>query len=155
MPRCPPEIRNGVVGLGHMGDAFAENLLADGYSVVAYDRDADRVQALAAAGAQAAQGLADMARCDLVLTSLPDDTALRSVTLGEAGLTSVMAKDAIHVSLSTISPDLSRTLAEAHRARGQRYVAAPVLGNPDLAHRRELFVLAAGADDDVARARPV
>jgi len=35
------------------------------------------------------------------------------------------------------------------------YAAAPVLGNPDLAHQRGLFVLAAGAPDDVARARPV
>ncbi|MFL5280439.1 MAG: NAD(P)-binding domain-containing protein, partial [Rhodopila sp.] len=47
----PSEIRIGVVGLGHMGDAFAENLLADGYSVTVFDRDTARAQALAGKGA--------------------------------------------------------------------------------------------------------
>jgi phosphoglycerate dehydrogenase-like enzyme len=35
----------GVVGLGHMGEAFALDLLADGHLVVAYDRASSRVAA--------------------------------------------------------------------------------------------------------------
>jgi hypothetical protein len=38
----------GVVGLGHMGEAFAQNLLSDGYQVIVEDRDAERAQALQA-----------------------------------------------------------------------------------------------------------
>ena len=31
--------RVGVIGLGHMGRAFAHNLIADAHQVVVYDRD--------------------------------------------------------------------------------------------------------------------
>jgi len=57
--------------------------------------------------------------------------------------------------MGTISPGLSRRLASAHAEHGQEFVAAPVLGNPDLARARRLFVLAAGAPQAIARARPV
>src|SRR3954451_4000470 len=45
----------------------SENLLADGSTIMAFDLDAKRVQALADKGAQATGGLAAMAQCDLVL----------------------------------------------------------------------------------------
>jgi 3-hydroxyisobutyrate dehydrogenase-like beta-hydroxyacid dehydrogenase len=149
-------IRNvGVVGLGRMGEAFAKNLLSASYHIAAYDRDKQRAQRLQVDGAVAAERLADLAACDLVITSLPDDAALEAVTLGPDGLTAVLAPGAVHVAMGTISPGLSRCLASAHAARGQGFVAAPVLGNPDLARARGLFVLMGGAPQAVARARPV
>jgi 3-hydroxyisobutyrate dehydrogenase-like beta-hydroxyacid dehydrogenase len=145
----------GVVGLGHMGAAFALNLIADGRRVLVYDRDPAHVEALRAAGAEGARALVDLAACDLVLTSLPDDEALISVALDPEGLVHVMRPGAVHISMSTISPGLSRRLAGAHEARRQGYVAAPVLGNPDLARDRHLFVLAAGKPASLEQARPV
>ena len=44
----------GFLGLGHMGQAIARNLLAAGHAVVVWNRSAAPVQALAAAGAAAA-----------------------------------------------------------------------------------------------------
>jgi NAD binding domain of 6-phosphogluconate dehydrogenase len=58
----------GVVGLGHMGHAFAVNLVEDGHQVFVYDRDPKRTAALS--GARAAAQLADLAACDAVVTSL-------------------------------------------------------------------------------------
>ncbi|HUB47462.1 MAG TPA: NAD(P)-dependent oxidoreductase [Acetobacteraceae bacterium] len=145
----------GVVGLGRMGAAFAANLLTDGYGIVAFDRDQQRAQPLQAMGARAAERLADLAACDLVISMLPDDAALETVALGPDGLIAILRPGAVHVSMSTISPELSRRLASAHAAHGQDFVAAPVLGNPDLAHTQRLFVLAGGAPQAVARARPV
>ena len=145
----------GVVGLGRMGAAFAANLLTAGYGIVAYDRDPRRAQPLQAMGARAAERLADLAACDLVISMLPDDAALETVALGADGLTGILRPGAVHVSMSTISPGLSRRLASAHAARGQNFVAAPVLGNPDLAAAHRLFVLAGGAPQAVARAQPV
>jgi 3-hydroxyisobutyrate dehydrogenase-like beta-hydroxyacid dehydrogenase len=49
----------------------------------------------------------------------------------------------------------SRRLAHQHELAGQGYVAAPVLGNPDLAEARKLFVIVAGASPAVARVSPV
>jgi 3-hydroxyisobutyrate dehydrogenase-like beta-hydroxyacid dehydrogenase len=145
----------GVVGLGHMGAAFALNLMADGHHVLAYDRNPMRVEALGAAGAEAAAELADLSACDVVLTSLPDDMALAAVALDPGGLVQVMRPGAVHISMSTVSPGLSRRLTTEHEACGQAYVAAPVLGNPDLARARGLFVLAAGRPDALERTRPL
>ena len=76
-PSGPAEIvirRVGVVGLGHMGHAFAVNLIEDGHHVSVYDRDPER--AAAVTGARAAAQLADLTSCDVLVTSLPDDDAL-------------------------------------------------------------------------------
>jgi 3-hydroxyisobutyrate dehydrogenase-like beta-hydroxyacid dehydrogenase len=143
----------GVVGLGHMGHAFAVNLLQDGYQVLAYDRDAKRAMALS--GARAAAELADLASCDVVLTSLPDDDALAAVALGAGGLVATLALGAVHISTSTVSPDISRRVAEEHARRKQDYVAAPVLGNPDFARERKLFVLAGGRRAALEKVRPL
>ena len=146
-------IQIGVVGLGHMGHAFACNLLEDGYRVHAYDRDAARVASLK--GATSAAKLTALADCGVVITSLPDDGALASVALGTEGLINVLAPGAIHVSMSTVSPDISRRVAEAHAQRKQAYVAAPILGNPDMARDRKVFVLAAAPATVLERVRPV
>jgi 3-hydroxyisobutyrate dehydrogenase-like beta-hydroxyacid dehydrogenase len=145
--------RVGVVGLGHMGHAFAVNLVQDGYQVLAYDRDAKRATALS--GARAAAELADLASCDVVLTSLPDDDALAAVAFGAGGLVAALAPGAVHISMSTVSPEISRRVAEEHARRKQDYVAAPVLGNPDFAHERKLFVLAGGPHAALEKVRPL
>jgi 3-hydroxyisobutyrate dehydrogenase-like beta-hydroxyacid dehydrogenase len=145
--------RVGVVGLGHMGHAFAVNLVEDGHQVFVYDRDPKRAATLT--GARAAAGLADLAACDVVLTSLPDDDALAEVTLGPGGLTGVLAPSAVHISTSTVSPAISRRVAEEHARHRQDYIAAPVLGNPDFAQARKLFMLAAGPPSAVEKVRPI
>jgi 3-hydroxyisobutyrate dehydrogenase-like beta-hydroxyacid dehydrogenase len=147
--------RIGVIGLGHMGSAFAENLIADGYQMTVYDRNEKNAAPLVAKGATAAAGIGDLAGCEAILTSLPDDDVLEAVTLRDPGLIHALAPGAIHVSMSTVSPGLSRRLAQQHKLAGQAYVAAPVLGNPDLAHERKLFVIAAGPSSALTRISPV
>jgi 3-hydroxyisobutyrate dehydrogenase-like beta-hydroxyacid dehydrogenase len=145
----------GVVGLGHMGFAFATNLVEDGYDVLVYDRDPRRIADALTKGARGAARLSDFANCDVVLTSLPDDEALAAVALSPDGLASILAVNAVHISTSTVSPDLSGRLAAEHASRGQDYVAAPVLGNPDFARTRRLFVFAGGASSALAKVRPL
>src|SRR5262249_60563873 len=65
--------------------AFAVNLIEDGYQVAAYDRDPERAVALRASGASAAAHLNELAGCDVVLTSLPDDNALPRSHSGRLG----------------------------------------------------------------------
>jgi 3-hydroxyisobutyrate dehydrogenase-like beta-hydroxyacid dehydrogenase len=117
--------RVGVVGLGHMGNAFAVNLVEDGHQVTVFDRDPKRAAALT--GARAASGLADLAACDVVVTSLPGDDALAEVTLGPGGLAAILSPKAVHISTSTVSPEISRRVAKEHAVYHQDYVAAPVL----------------------------
>jgi 3-hydroxyisobutyrate dehydrogenase-like beta-hydroxyacid dehydrogenase len=145
--------RVGVVGLGHMGHAFAVNLVDDGYQVFVFDRDPKRTTEVA--GARAAAQLTGLADCDVVLTSLPDDDVLASVALGPEGLAGVLAPGAVHVSTSTVSPGVSRRVTEEHARCGQYYIAAPIRGNPDFARERKLFVLAAGPHAALEKVRPL
>lgn len=147
--------RVGVVGLGNMGHALAVNLVEDGYEVLVFDRNPERKTALKSAGAAAAAALGDLTACEVVVTSLPNDDALGAVALGPEGLTNVLAAGAVHVSTSTVSPSISRRVAEEHARRHQDYVAAPVLGNPDFARTRKLFVLAGGSKSALEKVRPL
>jgi 3-hydroxyisobutyrate dehydrogenase-like beta-hydroxyacid dehydrogenase len=66
-----------------------------------------------------------------------------------------MQRGALHVSMSSISPDLSRRLSAAHQERGQQYMAAPVFGRPDAAAAAKLYIVASGTKDALAKAKPV
>jgi hypothetical protein len=115
--------RVSVVGLGHMGHAFAVNLVEDGHQVVVYDRDPERTTALRASGASSAAHLNELAGCDVVLTSLPDDDALAAVALGPSGLVGILSPTAVHISTSTVSPTLSRRIAEEHASHSNESFA--------------------------------
>ncbi|MEA3040737.1 MAG: hypothetical protein QOC65_226 [Sphingomonadales bacterium] len=149
--------RIGFVGLGRMGSAMAANLVAGGFPVLAYVRRPERAAELAGLGIRAVTRLEALRDRDVVITSLPDDAAVREVVFRGAGpgLADFLAPGAVHLSMSTISPACAGELAAEHARRGQAYVAAPVLGNPDAARSRQLFILAAGAAGDVELCRPL
>jgi 3-hydroxyisobutyrate dehydrogenase-like beta-hydroxyacid dehydrogenase len=138
-----------------MGAAFAANFVADGHRVLVWDRSPEQVAARRPDGAHGVARLADLAACDVIVSSVTDDDALKSVVLGTEGLANVLGTGAVHISMSTISPALSHQLAKEHARHGQDYVAAPVLGNPDAVRARKLFVLVSGPPNAVARVRPL
>jgi 3-hydroxyisobutyrate dehydrogenase-like beta-hydroxyacid dehydrogenase len=86
---------------------------------------------------------------------LANDYAVENVVLGDEGIIASLPAGAIHISSSTISVALSEALASAHAKAGQRFVAAPVFGRPDLATAGQLFVVAAGEHDAVEAAAPL
>lgn len=144
----------GFVGLGQMGHAIAANVLAVGHDLAVWNRSADKANDLVASGARLASSPADAAAADVVLTMLADDAALEAVSFGEQGILSAAAPT-LHISLSTISPDLAVRLADAHQKRGDRFVSAPVFGRPDAAAAAKLFVVAAGDAADIETCKPV
>lgn len=148
-----PPLHIGVVGLGHMGSAFARNLVNSGYQTTVYDRNKTKGQACT--GAQPTTALADLSQCDIVISSLPNDEVLSALTEGRDGLIEAMKKGAVHVSTSTVSPEISRRLARLHQQCGQGYIASPVLGNPDLAKARKVFFMIGGIADHIRKALPV
>jgi len=145
----------GVVGLGRMGEAFAKNVIADGCRVTVCDPSEPRSALLAAAGAEVVTNLSGLSACQIVLTSLPNDEILSDVTLKTGGLVETLAPGAIHVSMSTVSPGLARRLSEQHERAGQGYVSAPVLGNPDLARARKLFLISSGQGEPLTKVTPL
>jgi 3-hydroxyisobutyrate dehydrogenase-like beta-hydroxyacid dehydrogenase len=158
MQNQQPQI--GFVGLGRMGRAMAINLIAAGFKVLAYVRRPERAAELTALGLIPTTDMRDLFSCGIVVTMVTDDQALRDVLagnpkLGVDGLAEGLMPGAVHLSMSTIGPRTASELAMQHVQCGLGYVAAPVLGNPDAAKARELFIIAAGAEIDVDRCRPV
>jgi 3-hydroxyisobutyrate dehydrogenase-like beta-hydroxyacid dehydrogenase len=149
----------GFVGLGRMGTAMAKNLATAGHPVIAYVRRPQQMGTLLALGLKPTTDLADLFGCEVVISMLPDDDAVREVALGQEngrnGLIAGLRPGAIHLSMSTISTAAASQIASAHARCGQGYVAAPVFGNPDAAKARQLFIVAAGAPVDVERCRPL
>lgn len=145
----------GFIGLGRMGTGMALSLLRGGHDVIVYNRTDSKAEALAEKGARVAYDVAGACKGDVVVTMLSNDEALKEVTLGDRGILGSLQRTAIHISSSTIGLDLSERLAAEHSARGQGYIAAPVLGRPDRAAEGELFVVAAGSPDAIAQAQPI
>jgi 3-hydroxyisobutyrate dehydrogenase-like beta-hydroxyacid dehydrogenase len=158
--RPSAETAIGFIGLGHMGTAIAANLAASGVQVVAYVRRLEQMGELAALCLKPTTNIADLFDCEVVISMLPDDDAVREIVFGRKeigvdGLAMGLKPGAIHLSMSTISTATASQLASEHAIRGQHYVAAPVFGNPDAAKARQLFIVAAGAPADVERCRPL
>ena len=137
----------GFIGLGRMGAGMAANLLKAGHDVTVYNRTRAKADALVALGAKAAASVADACRGDAVITMLADDDAVEGVVFSDGGIAGSLSAGAIHISSSTISVALSERLEAAHVNAGQRFVAAPVFGRPDVAAAGQLFIVAAGAPD--------
>jgi 3-hydroxyisobutyrate dehydrogenase-like beta-hydroxyacid dehydrogenase len=150
----------GFVGLGHMGTAMAANLAAGGRRVIAYVRRPDQVGRLEALGLTPTTKMGDLFDCEVVISMLPDDDAVREIVFGHRdggsdALATGLVPGAIHLSMSTISTAAASLLAGEHARHGQGYVAAPVFGNPDAAKARQLFIVAAGVAADVERCQPI
>jgi 3-hydroxyisobutyrate dehydrogenase-like beta-hydroxyacid dehydrogenase len=154
--RSPRPGKIGFVGLGHMGTVMAANLAAAGFHVTGYVRRQELLGKVQALGVTPTMDIADLFDCEIVISMLPDDAAVRGVVFGDdEGLAAGLGPGAIHLSMSTISTAAAAECASEHARRGQGYVAAPVFGNPDAARARQLFVMAAGAAIDVERCRPL
>ena len=145
----------GFIGLGRMGSAMAANLVRAGHEVTVFNRTPGKSSALVALGAQEAATLAGACRGEAVITMLADDEAAANIAMGSGGLVENLSKGAIHLSMSTISVAMSDRLAQAHAQSGQRYVAAPVFGRPDMAAAAKLFIVAAGDPATVDACRPL
>jgi 3-hydroxyisobutyrate dehydrogenase-like beta-hydroxyacid dehydrogenase len=145
----------GFIGLGAMGHAMAASLLRAGHAVRVWNRSPQKAHDLVSAGAVLARTPAEAAQAGVVLTMLADDAALSSVLEGEDGLLAGLPAGGLHVSMSTISYELAQALEARHAERRQALVSAPVFGRPPAAQAAKLFVAAAGADDQIARAQPL
>jgi 3-hydroxyisobutyrate dehydrogenase-like beta-hydroxyacid dehydrogenase len=147
-------MRIAFIGLGHMGSGMARRLISTGNDLTVYNRTQSRAEAVRALGATVANTPGDAAaHAEVVITMLADDHAVEDTVFSPGGVLERMPSDAVHVSMSTISVAMSHRLADAHRAKGQHYLAATVFGRPDAAAAGKLFVVAGGPPDQIARCK--
>jgi 3-hydroxyisobutyrate dehydrogenase-like beta-hydroxyacid dehydrogenase len=110
----------GFIGLGLMGSRLARRLHSGGWNVRAWNRSPQPATEINKKGIAVAASVADLvAGSDVVLSSLANDEAVRSIYLDAGGVFSEARPGTIILEMSTISPELSRRL---HQEAGERDV---------------------------------
>lgn len=150
------DMRVGVVGTGIMGAPMARNLLRAGHAVTVHNRTRARAEALAADGATVVDSPADVARAvDVVITMLPDSPDVEQVITGPTGVLAGAAPGLLAIDMSTISPEVARTLAARAAEKGVVLLDAPVSGGEQGAVAGTLSIMVGGDHEAFVRAEPV
>jgi len=144
----------GFIGLGHMGRAIVANLVKAGHTVRVWNRSPGPVQEAAHAGATAVDSPAAAFAGDAVFSMLADDDAVREAIVASGALAQAR-KGLVHVNMATVSVALAHELAHAHQAQGVAYLAAPVLGRPDVAAAGKLNILVGGDAKTLDHVQPL
>ena len=140
--------------MGTMGAPMATNLLKANFEVVVFSRAAEKVAKLTELGAKAASSVADIARqCEVVLTMLPADQAVKDVVLGVDGIVSSAGKGLIVIDSSTISAATSKSVAEELAKHGIHMLDAPVTGSEPQAIEGSLTFIVGGELEIYERCR--
>lgn len=136
----------GLIGTGLMGTAITERLLAAGFRVLGWDRDAAR---LAASGAEAADNAAAVARsCECVVLSLPDSRVVETL-LNEAS--GELRPGQVILDTTTGEPDDAARFFDRLRGLGVAYLDATISGSSDQVRRGEALCMVGGDAADYAR----
>ena len=155
-PSSPTE-RIGFLGLGIMGSRMAANVARAGYELSVWTHTPGKAEAWAAEhDARAFASPAEVAgQSDIVISMVVDGAQVASVLLDEGGVVESAREGLLCVDMSTIAPVDSRRIAAALDERGVRMLDAPVTGSSPRAEAGTLTIMAGGAAEDFARARPL
>jgi 3-hydroxyisobutyrate dehydrogenase len=146
----------GFIGLGHMGNPMARNLLKHGHALKVYDVVAELLKKLTDLGCEAATSPADCAKgVELVITMLPSSPHVKSVYTGEYGVLRGVKPGVMLIDSSTIDPLTSRDVAMDAVAHGNAMVDAPVSGGVGGAEAGTLTFMVGGEARDFEAAKPV
>ena len=118
----------GFIGLGRMGFPMAENLLKMSGNLTVCRRPAAKSAALEEKGAVIACSNRELAeKCEIIGLSLPGPAEVGSVV---PELIESAAEGTVLLDFSTVSPKLSREMADQAAAKGVVYIDIPVSGGP-------------------------
>jgi 3-hydroxyisobutyrate dehydrogenase len=142
--------------MGTMGAPMALNLLKAGHEVTVHNRTRDHEIPLSEAGASRAETPAAAAEfAEVVITCVSDTSDVEQVILEENGVIHGAQSGTVVVDMSTISPTVTRQIAEALAAKDIAMVDAPVSGGSEGAQKGTLSIMVGGDAGDVARVQPV
>jgi 3-hydroxyisobutyrate dehydrogenase len=148
-------VQVGVIGLGSMGLGMAKSLVRAGHRVKGYDIARAPVEALSAAGGQAAESpAAAAADADILVVVVVNAAQTETVLFGAAGAAGAMKPGGVIIASATMAPDAARRLAAMAADAGLSYLDAPISGGAAKAAEGALTVMASGGPEAFARARP-
>jgi 3-hydroxyisobutyrate dehydrogenase-like beta-hydroxyacid dehydrogenase len=139
-----------------MGQGMAMRLHEAGNELTVYDVFPEQAKGLEEAGAKVAATVAEATQdSEAIITMLPSDTILDGLVHSEGGLIESMSDGMVHVMMGTHGVDVVRRLTVSHTDAGQVFVAAHVLGRPDLAASGQLSIVPAGPAEVLEKLQPL
>ncbi len=148
--------RVGVVGLGIMGKPMAANLMKAGFSVTVYNRTAGKAEELRSEGAAVASSPKEVAESsDVTITMVSDSPDVEEVILGPNGVIHGVSQGAVVIDMSTISPQVTQTIAAELSSKGGHMLDAPVSGGSWGAIQGTLSIMVGGEKETFDRCMPI
>ncbi len=135
----------GLVGIGLVGTALAEHLLARGFGVVGFDVDPARCEKLERLGGRAVSGPAEVAAgAGRVVLSLMTTQIVREVVEGPGGLLQADPPPKFVIDTTTGDPDQTAALAERLARRGVMFLDATISGSSQQIRDRQAVFMVGG-----------
>ena len=136
---------------------MARRIAGAGFQVLLWNRDPSKAEAVAGeTGAQVMRTAAEAAsQADLVLSSLADDEAVKTVYLAGDGIVSGINPGGVAIDTSTVDPSTVISVGEQIDAAGGHFLDCPVSGSVATVEAGALTVMVGGSPDLVARVEPV
>jgi 3-hydroxyisobutyrate dehydrogenase len=153
----------GLIGLGIMGAPMARNLLKAGFPLTVATRTAGKAETFVAENSSlgkvnAVATPAEVAAAsEVIITMVTDSPDVEAVVRGneKEGIFATVKSGSIIIDMSTISPQVTRELAEEAKAKGLFWLDAPVSGGEKGAIEGTLTIMVGGEAEALERARPV
>jgi len=146
----------GYIGLGAMGSRMASRLLDKGHTVTGYNRTRSKAQWLIDRGmkwGETPRAVAEAA--DMIFVMVTDSKSLDAVASGPDGFIAGLGNGKVIIDSSTLSPAMSREVAEKVRAKGADMVDAPVSGSVTTLESGKLSVMVGGKKATFDRIKPI
>jgi len=144
----------GVVGLGAIGLPLSKNLLDAGFAVVGCNRSGSAE--FEEMGGVWTASPAEVARqCDIVITVLPNEAALRAIFDGPDGLDAPQKEGLIVIELCTLPIDVKQWASDRLAEAGGIMLDCPISGYPALVEARQAIIFVSGDKEAAEAANPV
>jgi 3-hydroxyisobutyrate dehydrogenase len=146
----------GFIGLGAMGGPMAKNTMKNGYSLIVYDIDKSRMEALVEEGAGSALSCKEVAeKSDIIITMLPSSPHVRQAILGDGGVIEGIREGSIVIDMSTIDPVTTREIEKTLSDRRVKMLDAPVARGVSAAVAGTLVIFVGGDEDTFQRCKAI
>lgn len=150
------ELKVGFVGTGIMGKPMAMNLMKAGYTVNVYNRTKEKTKELVEKGATLCESPKEVAeKSDLIITIVSDSPDVEQVILGKNGMSEATPRGQIVIDMSTISPTVTRRIAQKLEEIGMEMLDAPVSGGEKGAIEGTLTIFAGGKKEVYEKCLPI
>jgi 3-hydroxyisobutyrate dehydrogenase-like beta-hydroxyacid dehydrogenase len=139
-----------------MGQLIVSRLMAAGHSIVGWNRSPEKAKPVIDAGMGFAPTPRQVAeQSEMVLSIVTDGAAVNAVALGPDGIVSGMRPGGVYIDMSTIDPDVSRSVAAEFAKAGSFMLDAPISGSPVTVKAGQASVMVGGDESAFERAKPV